>query len=69
MEPNDYTINITLAQAQALLKTIGIALDNLQTKLLRTVDNRSLARSTQEELAALAQIQQQLLSMIIEVGS
>lgn len=69
MEPNDYTINITLAQAQALLKTIGIALDNLQTKLLRTVDNRSLARSTQEELAALAQIQQQLLSMIIEVGA
>lgn len=69
MEPNDYTINITLTQAQALLKTIGIALDNLQTKLLRTVDNRSLARTTQEELAALAQIQQQLLSMIIEVGA
>jgi hypothetical protein len=69
MEPNDYSINITLTQAQALLKTIGIALDNLQTKLLRTVDNRSLARTTQEELAALAQIQQQLLSMIIEVGA
>lgn len=69
MEPNDYTINITLTQAQALHKTIGIAIDNLQTKLLRTVDNRALAKSTQEELAALAQIQQQVLSMIIEVGA
>lgn len=68
MEPNDLTINITLRQAQALHKTIGIAIDNIQTKISRTANPTVVAQSN-DELNSLIGVQQQVLSILMEVGA
>lgn len=66
-EPNDLRINLTLTEAQGLHKTIGIAIDNLQTKMLRT-SQQAVLEAAQADLTSLVSVQRQLLSLIVEAG-
>jgi len=58
------TLVLSLAEVEALLKTTGIAVQNLVNKLNKVGPHHPVGRSVNAEMQLLIPIQQQLLSII-----
>jgi hypothetical protein len=66
-EPDDLTLSLTLTEVHALHKTIGIAIDNLNTKLARNPHGK-IAEMVQADLRALVGVQLEVLTLLDEVS-
>lgn len=61
---SDYTLELTLEELSALHKTVGIAIDNLNTKAMNRGPDSKHGKIALQELSALASIQRQILDII-----
>lgn len=63
-EMENLTLALSLAEVEALLKTTGIAVQNLVNKLNKVGPHHPVGRSVNAEMQLLIPIQQQLLTLI-----
>jgi len=63
-EMENLSLVLSLAEVEALLKTTGIAVQNLVNKLNKVGPHHPVGRSVNAEMQLLIPIQQQLLSII-----
>lgn len=68
-EPNDLQLNLTLTEVHALHKTVGIAIDNLNTKIARNGSQAGkFVDGATSDLRALLSVQQEILALLEEVS-
>jgi hypothetical protein len=60
------TIDFTFPELEALLKTVGIGIQNLLTKLNRIEPYGSMYESTNDDLLSLVSVQQALMEALVE---
>jgi hypothetical protein len=68
LEMDDLKMALSLAEVEALLKTVGIAVQNLVSKLNKVGPHHPVGRTVNAELQTLIPVQQRLLTLIADTS-